>query len=126
MEYLSSVDNKYKFLNYEYLSGILKKNNILYNNLSVGGNYLDKYTNLDYVIFKVNKKKYNNENNNYLKEITQLQYKDLTYSPKELRQNYKWYIVFYYDNLGDIQIKDVYGADETTTKEVIEQIKTAY
>lgn len=123
MEYLSSVDNKYKFLNYEYLSGILKKNNILYNNLSVGGNYLDKYTNLDYVIFKVNKKKYNNENNNYLKEITQLQYKDLTYSPKELRQNYKWYIVFYYDNLGDIQIKDVYGANETTTKEVIEQIK---
>lgn len=124
MEYLSSVDNKYKFLNYEYLSGILKKNNILYNNLSVGGNYLDKYTNLDYVIFKVNKKKYNNENNNYLKEITQLQYKDSTYSPKELRQNYKWYIVFYYDNLGDVQIKDVYGADETTTKEVIEQIKT--
>lgn len=124
MEYLSSVDNKYKFLNYEYLSGILKKNNILYNNLSVGGNYLDKYTNLDYVIFKVNKKKYNNENNNYLKEITQLQYKDLTYSPKELRQNYKWYIVFYYDNLGDVQIKDVYGANETTTKEVIEQIKT--
>lgn len=124
MEYLSSVDNKYKFLNYEYLSGILKKNNILYNNLSVGGNYLDKYTNLDYVIFKVNKKKYNNENNNYLKEITQLQYKDLTYSPKELRQNYKWYIVFYYDNLGDIQVKDVYGANETTTKEVIEQIKT--
>lgn len=124
MEYLSSVDNKYKFLNYEYLSGILKKNNILYNNLSVGGNYLDKYTNLDYVIFKVNKKKYNNENNNYLKEITQLQYKDLTYSPKELRQNYKWYIVFYYDNLGDVQIKDVYGANETATKEVIEQIKT--
>ena len=124
MEYLSSVDNKYKFLNYEYLSGILKKNNILYNNFLVGGNYLDKYTNLDYVIFKINKKKYNNENNNYLKEITQLQYKDLTYSPKELRQNYKWYIVFYYDNLGDIQIKDVYGADETTTKEVIEQIKT--
>ncbi|MGM9977769.1 MAG: histidine kinase dimerization/phospho-acceptor domain-containing protein [Clostridium sp.] len=124
MEYLSSVDNKYKFLNYEYLSGILKKNNILYNNLSVGGNYLDKYTNLDYVIFKVNKKKYNNENNNYLKEITQLQYKDSTYSPKELRQNYKWYIVFYYDNLGDIQVKDVYGANETTTKEVIEQIKT--
>lgn len=124
MEYLSSVNNKYKFLNYEYLSGILKKNNILYNNLSVGGNYLDKYTNLDYVIFKVNKKKYNNENNNYLKEITQLQYKDLTYSPKELRQNYKWYIIFYYDNLGDVQIKDVYGADETTTKEVIEQIKT--
>ena len=124
MEYLSSVDNKYKFLNYEYLSGILKKNNILYNNFLVGGNYLDKYTNLDYVIFKINKKKYNNENNNYLKEITQLQYKDLTYSPKELRQNYKWYIVFYYDNLGDVQIKDVYGADETTTKEVIEQIKT--
>ena len=124
MEYLSSVDNKYKFLNYEYLSGILKKNNILYNNFLVGGNYLDKYTNLDYVIFKINKKKYNNENNNYLKEITQLQYKDSTYSPKELRQNYKWYIVFYYDNLGDIQIKDVYGADETTTKEVIEQIKT--
>ena len=124
MEYLSSVDNKYKFLNYEYLSGILKKNNILYNNFLVGGNYLDKYTNLDYVIFKINKKKYNNENNNYLKDITQLQYKDSTYSPKELRQNYKWYIVFYYDNLGDIQIKDVYGADETTTKEVIEQIKT--
>ena len=123
MDYLSSVD-KYEFLNYEYLSGILKKNNILYNNLSVAGNYLDKYTNLDYVIFKVNKKKYNNENNNYLKDITQLQYKDSTYSPKELRQNYKWYIVFYYDNLGDVQVKDVYGANETATKEVIEQIKT--
>ena len=122
IEYASSIPEK-QFLETEYLSGILKKNKLLFDNISIGGDDLQKLNSLDYVIFKLNRKRYNNANNNYLKDIEASEYKDLTYSTKELKQNYQWYIVFYYDYKGDLQVKDVYGADLDKTKALIEQIK---
>ena len=122
IEYTSSV-NKNKFLNYDYLLGVIKKNDILYNNLQIGENNLGKYSSLDYVVFKINRKIYNNANNNYLKEISEKEYNSLSYSTKELKQNYQWYIVFSYDVSGNMKVLDVYGANEENTKEIVEQIK---
>ena len=40
------------------------------------------------------------------------EYNSLSYSTKELKQNYQWYIVFSYDVSGNMKVLDVYGASE--------------